>query len=820
MLETMKMKYLHIFALLWATLWLLSCTRETVPNGETDGDGIVLDFFCVSPSTKAGISGTKPGEDQWNENLISTIDVFLYPAGGSGNAVAHRRYTPNNTSGQASISIFTDDSFINNTLVPGDNIGFWVYAIANYPGTLVANENNLDGTSITALKTLSLSCDFSAAANHRQSSFVMDGESFISPIEKGSRIVARGEIGLKRVAAKITVQLNIKDTIQIRKTATINDVEVHYTEIWEPMTSGERSIEMYLENGVKRTTLAAKPIEAENSDYFSYTGNRMVFNKSTATEDAGFPWVTDPTYVYPQHWEYASKTAPTKEPTLKLILPWRRLSRIDNGIQINATQKQFYYKIIIPDDTRADDGDDTFLRNFVRNNWYNFRMDVGMLGSETDEAAVAVSGYYYVVDWQDRDVVLKEAAIGKARFLSIEDKEHTIYNEESLNMLYTSSHPVALNVSKGSTTLDITATKVYYGDKAENSTVGGGIVKVAASGNADYAAGQKYIEYNATQRKARNNNEDWVKVEGDYVKFHHTLNNDFSSSDFDSAPYIIRFNLYHADHTNDNQYKQPVKITQYPAMYLKTIGSNGNVFVNNKSYASSSGGVIKDDSNNILGSLVNPNDLSSGSANTNMYVVYLSVLPADSSSLIGDPRTDGSTLVVNTLNNLNPEGHYYRPAAENSQSIIAPAVMIASSYGRTYATLYENSRTRCAAYQESGYPAGRWRLPTSAEIEFFVMLSENGCIPTLFNPGQDSNTQYSYYWAAGGYGYTGSDFKMISNLTATTNNNGVGYYTGSISNWSYTTHMVYTRCVYDIWYWGEDPDSSHLTSWSGYQTTK
>ena len=814
------MKYLHIFTILTATLSLLACTREIVPDGETEGEGIVLDFFCVSHSTKAGMSGIKDGEDAWNENLISTLDVFLYTGSGTGNCILHRKVSPNNSSGQASVSIFTDDPTLN-TLVPDGNFGFWAYAVANYPGTLVADENNLNGTSIDDLKAKTLSCDFSAAAGHRQASFVMDGLSFVTSIDKSSRVVARGEVGLKRVAAKITVQLNIAEGIEIERTTTINDQPVTYYERWEPMTGGERSIQMYIENAVSNTTLEAKPVD--NPSYFTYKNNYMIFTRSTAEEDAGYPWVTDPTYVYPQRWEYASTTSPTKEPTIKLILPWRRISRLSNGIQVNTTQKQFYYKIIIPDDTRADDGDDTYLRNFVRNNWYNFKMEVGMLGSETDDAAVELTGYYYVVNWQDKDVVEKQAAIGKARFLSVEPKEHTLYNESSLKMLYTSSHPVALNTEKGGSVLDITATRIYYGDNTGNFA--GGTIQTAQSGNPDYEVGQKYISYNATQRKALNNGEDWVKVDGDYVVFTHSLNNDVSAGEsFDSSPYIVRYTLHHSDH-KDESYKQTVTITQYPAMYVKKIGSNGKVFVNGSSYVNSTT-LIRDDSNNILGNLVNPSNLSGdgqgNSSNTNMYIVYLSVLPSNSTSLIGDPRTDGSSTVVNTLNNLNPEGHYYRPAAESSQSIIAPAVMIASSYGRTYATLYENSRTRCAAYQESGYPAGRWRLPTSAEIEFFVMLSENGCITTLFNPGDDGNGQYSYYWAAGGWGYTGSGFKQIYNngLTASTNENGVGYYTGTISGWNYTKHMVYTRCVYDVWYWGEEPDSDHLTTWGGYQTSK
>ena len=784
------------------SLW--SCTRETVPGGETEGEGIVLDFFCVSHATKAGMSGVKDGEDAWNENLISTLDVFLYTGSGTGNCIMHKKVTPNNNSGKASVSIFTDDSSLN-TLVPDGNFGFWAYAVANYPGTLVANENDLSNTSVEYLKSLALSCDFSAAAGHRQTSFVMDGMSFVTSVDKSARVVARGEVGLKRVASKITVQLKIPAGIEIEKTTTINDEEVTYYERWEPMTGGDRSIQMYIENAVSNTTLEAKPVN--NPTYFTYKNNLMTFTLSTAQEDADYPWVTDPTYVYPQHWEYASKTSPTKEPTIKLILPWRRISRLSNGVQVNATQKQFYYKIIIPDDTRADDGDDTFLRNFVRNNWYSFKMEVGMLGSETDEAAVALSGYYYVVDWQDKDVVEKQAAIGKARFLSVEPKEHTLYNENTLKMLYTSSHPVALNTTKGGTVMDITATRIYYGEKAANSTVGGGTVKVAASGNADYESGQKYIEYDASQRKALNNNEDWVKVDGDYVVFTHPLNNNSSAGEyFDSTPYIVRYTLHHADH-KDESYKQTVTITQYPAMYIEVSpnddpypGSSANdygyVYINGttSSYGGVGGNLSTSDSKN---------------KNPNMYVITTTVLPNNSTYYLGDPR---SSAINNNLgdNNNNWSASaaavgggtrrlsYYYPAIGLSD-MIAPQFRVASSFGQSTAVSYTDAQKRCASYQESGYPAGRWRLPTKAEIIYMIQLSEWGIIPVLFSP--DTAVSKGGYWCSDGVVYP-----LENN-----GNKSIEYHptaeaetlSGRTTNWP--------RCVYDEWYWGSGQISNLKT---------
>ena len=152
--------------------------------------------------------------------------------------------------------------------------------------------------------------------------------------------------------------------------------------------------------------------------------------------------------------------------------------------------------------------------------------------------------------------------------------------------------------------------------------------------------------------------------------------------------------------------------------------------------------------------------------------------------MIGDPRGDATSL--NGLNNL---GNGYKPAGEDADNYIAPIIKIASSYGKTVVLNYENAQKRCAAYQENGYPAGRWRLPTKAEINFLMNLSDLNKIPTLFNP------QTSFYWAAGHLGFNGDDFTDYTNRTTATG---------------------YTRCVYDVWYWG---DGQHqLTSWNGYKT--
>ncbi len=81
---------------------------------------------------------------------------------------------------------------------------------------------------------------------------------------------------------------------------------------------------------------------------------------------------------------------------------------------------------------------------------------------------------------------------------------------------------------------------------------------------------------------------------------------------------------------------------------------------------------------------------------------------------------------------------------------------------------YDNAKKRCASYQKDGYPAGRWRIPTKAEIEYMVMLANDDKIPILLSTD-------SYYWGSNNTGYR--------------------------ANGGTTTSSAYVRCVYDEWYW-------------------
>ncbi len=121
----------------------------------------------------------------------------------------------------------------------------------------------------------------------------------------------------------------------------------------------------------------------------------------------------------------------------------------------------------------------------------------------------------------------------------------------------------------------------------------------------------------------------------------------------------------------------------------------------------------------------------------------------------------------------------------DDQNIIAPRLLVSSHMNITGGVPWNNSDgtgivQRCAMYQEAGYPAGRWRLPTEAEFAFMMKLQSDGTLPGLF-------ADNCYYRVADG--------RKIHVGT------GGNIYPFTDSN----SGTVYIRMVYDLWYWGDEP---------------
>ena len=742
-------KTVGILILLTALSAALSCQRETPYTGspELEDGGISLTFLCNSQETKVA---TMPGEDEFNENTLTTIDYFLYPEGQTGeDAYLKGRVTMD---GRTSFNVLVNTSQLSQ-LFNGAAAGAKcdVYAIANYPG---ATTDFNAASDTTTLHNLAISNHFNSA--DVQTNFVMSGHSQVTVINKNKTKAAEGTVRLNRAASKVTFECHVVDHVDITNTI-YSDGEIvgTTTTTWVPLLE---QMGAYLVNGYADGNVGGTRGDMDSGSYYRYS------QRSLTDADSDGWYTCDPFYTYPQEWHSGDEN----EPFIKLVVPWGYLTSAGE----QAGQKQFYYKVPCPG------------LKMDSNTWYHIKLDVAILGGDDFEAMLEVEGEYYVLPWNTQTIVRADAEIKDARYISSPSNVYNMYNVEDLDVLITSSHDAEINLKS----------VTYYDFKNKTN-----------------------INYTAT---ARSNN--WITYDDATRTFsiNHALNNDISDSSFDTSPYVFTFEIRHSD---DNNYTTgDIVVTQYPAMYIKAETSNGVVFVNDQSYSGSSSSItVYDDSSNAIGSIVQPSGVngSGDNNNQNQYTVYVTTLPSGSPYVIGDPRL-GTSSSVTTLDGLTN----YKPAAEDTQNVIAPVFKIASSYGKTSTLWYDDAQTRCAAYQENGYPAGRWRLPTQAEIEFLVSLSEKDKIPALFTVGRqyfNNNYYMSYYWAGGFLGYGPIEVMDFSNKTTTTAYNGHSY------NFSYTYngqttqyHCVYTRCVYDVWYWGEEQDDDHLTTWGGYQTTQ
>lgn len=227
----------------------------------------------------------------------------------------------------------------------------------------------------------------------------------------------------------------------------------------------------------------------------------------------------------------------------------------------------------------------------------------------------------------------------------------------------------------------------------------------------------------------------------------------------------------------------------------------------------------------ILGNLVSLNESIDRNFYTTLIIVssfnddndYYVANSANVNYRIGDPRVKASTVYTggtswNTVSNFYKYLHFSGSTEEyvawsnpgdiliTSQSaadrnIIAPRFLVSSALNANSGLTFDTAVKRGATYQEAGYPAGRWRLPSEAEIAFIVARQRDGVIPNLYATGD-------YYWAGSGrlvYIPSSADADI------------------QFSNSDGNIHSC--RFVYDLWQWGDTPASTSVYHPNGHNTT-
>ena len=779
-------RYRNIYILAFAAALSVACAKEKDAPGQ-DFVGITLQFDCGSfPETKAKIDSA--GVAKYNENLLNSVEYFLYPDNGTGNDAVLHGYLVDVVASSRVYSIPMTDDLVNSVLCPGSSRYFRVYAIANHPRIIPqAETENLSGTSVAELEALTRDLDTDDGTGDiliPQNNFFMstNGAFRVGPVDKHATNVVNARVPLERVPAKITLLVRLEESVTIPNTVVINGVSDVRNEVWVPRPA---EMQVYLVNGsltgqasgqpvadpalFTYPTLEFDPTHTETHNYSTFTpvydDEDNIIDYTETSHSGAFVSCEAPFYTNPISWEYGS----SEEPYIKLMVPWDRQPGVSTGgVSYGTASKNYYYRVYCPGDPI-----DGTHSQFLRNNWYKIVLNVGVLGSDTDGGESIIHGKYYVVDWQEREETPsgggssssgvndsdKEAEIKGARYLFVNKEEYELFNVNELTIPYTTPDPCEI----------VSITGKYY----------------TFSGTS-----KQEVSINASS---------WLSlssVGGAHIQFSHTLKNDTSRSDYDTSEYTITFTLQQKDNTN---YKKEIVIHQYPAIMIDlerntTTASPYAAYVNNGSVGNSGGTYY-------LGSA--PGSGSSSNNNYNMVIIQTTVLPEGSDYMLGDPRVmEIDNLNANWPNNTNTSAvtndwsanvtsiqgttrrlSYYYPVDHTSKAnnIIAPKFRIASSRGATQPMTYANAFRRCASYQEFGYPAGRWRLPTVAEVMYIAKLNADEKIERLLGGGSNGTTDY---WCNSGY------------VTVNNTNNDPPQ-----MNYSTPNGTKYVRCVYDDWYW-------------------
>ena len=707
---------------------LLSCAVSCTTNDEIadpNSEGKMSLRLVSSAMTRAS-------DAQHNEDFLDKVDLYLF----GNTAEASKWHTTIDTDANGSITlnqeneseIYIPASALNSV---GDSPK--LYVIANYDN---ATSPLPESATLAELQkqVVAKASWGPIAANQEwtaQSSFVMEGLGDVT--KTGNQL--SGTVNLKRAAAKI--DLSITDIVDQVESGDY---------VWKPVVNATNALNVTLKNAVTTSYVGAD--WDKTYEYFGTNGSTINYTftaETSSTVDGATITLysqTNPFYSYS-----SDQANGANEAYMVLVVPWQKYDKQNNAV---GDVENLYYEVPIGDRDN---------KRIERNYHYKVSIYVGTLGSTNADESVTLEPEITVVDWSTGQIAVD---IKEAKYLVVDETVVNIYNQNQYDIAYASSHPVTAVITK--------VTKPNVSGRIEQTTTiyqnTNGATTITPSGSG-------------------NNNPFNVSVVDGKIVLSHVLNNDSNTNSFDYVPYDITVLV-----TNSVGMSEEITYRQYPEMYISVdLNSDYNNDNSNNNDNNNRGFAWVNNSRTTLGNL-NGYSTSNSNSNPNMIIITTSALGSSSNFIIGDPRV----AVVNNLNydswasvqDINGttrrlSNYYPTNTSSEMSNVISPQFRIASSYGLTSNISFTNAQLRCASYQEDGYPAGRWRIPTSAELKYIVELSAKGYITRLFNDDGD-------YWAADGKYYTPH------------------YNTGVVDeNTAGSNKTAYVRCVYDDWYWGSEP---------------
>ena len=816
-------KNLHIksfVGFLFLLLVTASCSNDEEVFVMPSSEGVKLE---VTTEDNDNASTRTAGDNSLNENLFVTLDYYFFSANDEQATLKVKLSEENLTdntrhvySGRRLTDTELEAAFGKSIteLVGGERS--YVYVVANLP------VNKLDAATQAAIANKSITLgqlrrkEFQTtdiSKNGVQASFVMYGGANVTLSVTGTgtdrKMSLSGQVRVKRDAAKVVLTVTEVKKL-LRFDANGNQIDDD-DEVTVPVTfwkSNPDDMYVMFYNGVNKSTIHSMI----NSGYHYTPGrpdgsidNECYFTLDNTDPNSSNPWRklvqgtgnVNRTHQYPFYTylsDWSASGVKERASYMILVVPWQQVDASGNPVQNEyngSTEFEYtYYQIeTTPVDEYA----------YYENTFYQILLTVGVLGSFELPEPVVVNAQYMVVPWGTVDV---PGTLREGKYLILETREYTMNNINSASIPYITSH-------------EITSATVT---------------------NVEYLSLQTFQPTPAQHRQDGT----WRTYPGSRLELDETFTvstaNNLLTLEHEISPnqytrYRVTVHVVNAAGLEDT-----VVFTIYPAIYANN-ETGGNAFINGRfayvknpptsggqgwyqvsgNYYRSSPRYNNNNNNNFIdagygslrwdfgsGGVENASltriTVTSFNEDDSQYTIRKNNVNTPYTYKLTDPRVEDASLnsvltnyfITAESNRTNQTTADWDNLATlkrgaDASDLIAPDFIICSGWGRTQGMNAQNFDTferRCATYQEAGYPAGRWRLPTEAELAYIYKLQEIGVIPILF---QQSG---SAYWASSGW--------AVQNYT-----NGVANFINNPSVVGPNTAGV--RCVYDVWYWGE-PD--------------
>ena len=765
---------------LWMATLLGSCSEDLYDGDGIDGEkGYITLRFSQPQAAVQETRATEHGDNTLNENNINFVDLYFFPNGKSNEdavLVEDNHAVEFDTSGGDTtyfVKVRTGDTKLNELFGSTQNGSCEVYAVANSSQKSPSASTCLDSLRLRVLR-------HNFGAQLTQGHFIMQSnpEKLATVVLKDG--AATGSIPMTRVAAKLQIYLNVPDTLHVY------NKDGSGFAVWK---SDRSHMSIVFNNGLMDYTLNGKDTSHPDSSFYNSMQVDMHKYATMTRNTVDYDYSHTPFYSYPFSW----KETDTHVPTFIIAVPWSKLNP-GTGSDTYGTPEITYYQV-----------HPNMLTGQLQSNYfYRMYMKIETVGSTDNTTPVDITpSGYRIQPWGEVKVNTKKDVTGdlyRYTYLVVDPTSVVLNNTSSTTLRYSSSSAL---------TSDTKITQVEY-----NSYETPGQVThhtLTADDLAKLTTNRYELDYTSTPGQ---------------IRFTHNV---------DDGTYAAKTITIQV--ANDDGLTELVTITQYPAIYMHTFDGD-NAFVDGyfshvKSPAESIGDAISNWYSSGYYNSVNYGNIrtSGGSYYTyyqntqNVTVPYGSMVKALAQTSggivnnsiteitvtsfnsnngfyeangtkyyyqIGDPRTNANYSSSDLQPYLTKQEYdnYYGvywltltswgdnaakiKKASNTKTIIAPQFFVSSGWNSSTSVTFANAQKRAATYQEAGYSAGRWRLPTEAEIMFITARQREGVIPVLFAMDSSSN-----YWASSGRLYRNGQFYDASS-------NAQGY----------------MRFVYDTWYWG------------------